>query len=216
MKHLFTLLLCMVATCSLPAQEMKQLFIELPDSIAPLLTKVNREDCVDFLDSNMKAEVKNRFGKPSELKQLTADYLLLQTTEQSSLQLKLLPLNDSVKVICAIFTACAPACDSEVRFYTTDWKRLNRANFLSLPVQEQFFLAADSAKAEFVELQKQLDMNLYQVAAVADKHELLVHYATIEYLSKEERSKIEPYLQPEPLRYVWSEGRFTLWSESSL
>ena len=37
----------------------------------PLLTKVNREDCVDFLASNMKAEVKNRFGKVSELKRLT-------------------------------------------------------------------------------------------------------------------------------------------------
>lgn len=33
-------------------------FIAMPDSVAPLLTKVNREDCVDFLASNMKAEVK--------------------------------------------------------------------------------------------------------------------------------------------------------------
>ena len=29
-------------------------FIAMPDSVAPLLTKVNREDCVDFLASNMK------------------------------------------------------------------------------------------------------------------------------------------------------------------
>ena len=53
---------------SLYAQDMKTLFIAMPDSVAPLLTKVNREDCVDFLASNMKAEVKNRFGKVSELK----------------------------------------------------------------------------------------------------------------------------------------------------
>ena len=52
---------------SLYAQDMKTLFIAMPDSVAPLLTKVNREDCVDFLASNMKAEVKNRFGKVSEL-----------------------------------------------------------------------------------------------------------------------------------------------------
>ncbi len=57
---------------SLYAQDMKTLFIAMPDSVAPLLTKVNREDCVDFLASNMKAEVKNRFGKVSELKRLTA------------------------------------------------------------------------------------------------------------------------------------------------
>ena len=40
------------------AQDMKALFVSMPDSIAPLLTKVNREDCIDFLASNMKAEVK--------------------------------------------------------------------------------------------------------------------------------------------------------------
>ena len=38
---------------SLYAQDMKTLFIAMPDSVAPLLTKVNREDCVDFLASNM-------------------------------------------------------------------------------------------------------------------------------------------------------------------
>ena len=60
-KTLFIIgmLLCVF---SLHAQDMKTLFIAMPDSIAPLLTKVNREDCVDFLASNMKAEVKNRFG----------------------------------------------------------------------------------------------------------------------------------------------------------
>lgn len=106
---------------SLYAQDMKTLFIAMPDSVAPLLTKVNREDCVDFLASNMKAEVKNRFGKVSELKRLTDDYLFLQTTGSSSMEMKLLPLNDSVKVICVVNTVCGPACDSEVRFYNTDW-----------------------------------------------------------------------------------------------
>lgn len=79
-KTLFIIgmLLCVF---SLHAQDMKTLLSLWPDSIAPLLTKVNREDCVDFLASNMKAEVKNRFGKVSELKKLTDDYLFLQTTE---------------------------------------------------------------------------------------------------------------------------------------
>lgn len=37
---------------------MKSLFVALPDSLSPLLTKVNRADFGDFLASNMKAEVK--------------------------------------------------------------------------------------------------------------------------------------------------------------
>ena len=39
---------------SLQAQEAKTLFINVPDSLCPLLTKVNREDCIDFLSSKMK------------------------------------------------------------------------------------------------------------------------------------------------------------------
>ena len=48
---------------SLQAQEAKTLFVNMPDSLSPLLTKVNRADCVDFLESKMKAQVENRFGK---------------------------------------------------------------------------------------------------------------------------------------------------------
>ena len=116
------MLLCILSVTSAFAQDMKSVFVSMPDSIAPLLTKVNKEDCVDFLAYNMKAEVKNRFGGATELKVLTDDYLFLQTTANSSMEMKLLPVNDSTKVVCMIKTVCSSACDSEVHFYSSDWK----------------------------------------------------------------------------------------------
>ena len=104
---------------SMAAQDMKSVFVSMPDSITPLLTKVNKEDCVDFLDSNMKAEVSTRFGGTAEMKVLTDDYVLMQTTPASSLEMKLLPVNDSTKVICMVKTVCATACDSEILNGTT-------------------------------------------------------------------------------------------------
>lgn len=82
MKKLISILIGIASVVGVQAQDMKALFVSMPDSIAPLLTKVNREDCIDFLASNMKAEVKNRFGQPTELKKLTDDYLYLQTTSK--------------------------------------------------------------------------------------------------------------------------------------
>lgn len=116
----------MVCLCTVTAsaQDMKSVFVNMPDSIAPLLTKINREDCVDFLASDMKAQVKNRFDKQSELKSLTDDYLLMQVTDVSTWEMKLLPINDSIKVICVIKTLCASVCDSEIHFYTTGWQEL--------------------------------------------------------------------------------------------
>ncbi|MGL5979327.1 MAG: DUF3256 family protein [Phocaeicola sp.] len=212
MKYTFFTLLFIASFCSLQAQDMKQLFINLPDSVAPLLTKINREDCVDFLDSQMKAEVKNRFGSPSELKQLTADYLLMQTTEYSTLQLKLFPLNDSVNIIGAIYTACAPVCDSQLRFYSTDWHLLKTADYISLPTDDDFLLP-NNGRDDYLSMRNQLDMNLQKIEVTPDSKQLFFTYTIPEYLSEKAYKECTPYLRPMPLKYVWMNGKFELAEE---
>ena len=51
-----------ISMTSLQAQEAKAVFVNMPDSLSPLLTKVNREDCIDFLESKMRTSIRNRFG----------------------------------------------------------------------------------------------------------------------------------------------------------
>ena len=108
MKKIILLCFLMASVISLNAQDAKSVFINMPDSLSPLLTKVNREDFEDFLESNMKAQVKNKMDKMSEMKTLTKDYVYLQTTPQSSFQMKLLQLNDTTKIICVVNTVCGP------------------------------------------------------------------------------------------------------------
>lgn len=194
---------------SVPAQDMKTLFVAMPDSVIPLLTKVNREDCVDFLASNMKAEVKNRFGKPSELKKLTEDYLLLQTTERSSMEMKLLPVNDSVKVVCVVNTVCGPACDSSVRFYDTRWQELKQRDFIQLPSAEAFYLPADTLTTEeYAVVRGKADMELIKAGLSEENTEITFIYTTPDYLAKEEREKLLAYVKKEPVTYVWREGKY--------
>ena len=145
------LLIVLTIFCAMPmvAQNMRSVFIAMPDSITPLLTKVNKEDCVDFLDSQMKAAVKNRFDGTAEMKVLTEDYTLVQTSEIGTLEMKLLPVNDSTKVVCIVKTVCASACDSDVRFYASDWsKELDAASFLQRPSADFFFLPNDTLSEE--------------------------------------------------------------------
>lgn len=207
-KTLFIIGMLMCAV-SLHAQDMKTLFVAMPDSVIPLLTKVNREDFVDFLASNMKAEVKNRFGKPSELKKLSDDYLLLQTTERSAMEMKLLPVNDSVKVICVVNTVCAPVCDSEIRFYNTQWQELAQRDFIQLPSADAFYLSVDTLTDEaFAAMREKADMELVKAALAEDKPVITFVYSTPDYLAKEEREKLAPYLKKEPMVYEWKEGKF--------
>ena len=122
MRTVVLIVLSFLGTLTGWAQDMKSVFLAMPDSMTPLLTKVNKEDCIDFLASGMRAEVRNRFDQPAEMKELTEDYVLMQTSAVGTLEMKLLPVNDSTKVVCMVKTVCASACDSEIRFYTSDWR----------------------------------------------------------------------------------------------
>ena len=208
MRKLFLILLSFCAL-SATAQDMKSVFIAMPDSIAPLLTQVNKEDCVDFLDSNMKAEVTTRFGGTAEMKVLTEDYVFLQTTPSSTLEMKLLPVNDSTKVVCMVKSVCASACDSEIHFYTSDWKgKMAVGDFLQKPEQEAFYLPNDSVTEESVLIRKKADMHLMKASLSIEDASLTFIYTTPDYLNKEDKKQMLRYLNPNPVVFQWKDGKF--------
>ena len=209
MKKLIYLFLVWGCTLSVAAQDMKKVFIAMPDSLTPLLTKVNKEDCIDFLASNMKAEIKNRFDKSSEMKVLTEDYLQMQMTENSTLEMKLLPVNDSVKIVCMVKTVCSSACDSEIRFYDISWtKEFPKSDYLQLPAPQTFYLPTDTVSSEVELIKSKADMHVMKAVLSKDDSSLSFIYTTPEYLNQEDREKLSPYLRKEAVVYRWKDGKF--------
>ena len=209
MQRILLIVLTFFCALSATAQNMKSVFVSMPDSIAPLLTQTNKEDCIDFLDSNMKAVVKNRFGNEAEMKALTENYVLMQTSPVGTLEMKLLPVNDSTNVVCMVKTVCASACDSEVHFYTSDWsKKLDAKNFLQTPEADAFFLPNDTLTDEDALIRKKADMHLMKVSLSKDDASLTYIYSTPDYLNKEDREKLLPHLRKEPIVLRWQDGKF--------
>lgn len=209
MKKLIYLFLVWGCTLSVAAQDMKKVFIAMPDSLTPLLTKVNKEDCIDFLASNMKAEIKNRFDKSSEMKVLTEDYLQMQMTENSTLEMKLFPVNDSVKIVCMVKTVCSSACDSEIRFYDISWKKeFPKSDYLQLPAPQTFYLPTDTVSSEVELIKRKADMHVMKAVLSKDDSSLSFIYTTPEYLNQEDREKLSPYLRKEAVVYRWKDGKF--------
>ena len=64
MKRYLIAALCALAVGQVSAQDLKMrdVFKQIPDSLVPYLSQNNRLDFIDFLDSNMKAEVRNKLG----------------------------------------------------------------------------------------------------------------------------------------------------------
>lgn len=211
-KKLFFLFFGTACMAILPAQaqQAKECFVNMPDSLSPLLTAVNRADFIDFLESNMKAEVTNRLEGKSQMTRLTSDYISVQMTPQSTWQMKLLSVNDTTRVVCTVSTVYAPAADSHIRFYTPDWKELPAASYLSsLPVMDDFILPApDSVDVyEYEALRRQADLFLMQADLSPDSETLSFRFTTPDYMEKEAAKKLKPFLAP-PLTYRWEEGRF--------
>lgn len=191
------------------AQDMRTVFVNMPDSLSPLFTKVDREDFADFLESNMKAEVKNRFEGTSEMKKLTKDYLLLQMSLVSTLQMKLLPVDGSSLIICMIKTTNAPVSDSYIKFYTADWQPLNTADYITLPETDLFFVANDTINQEEQRLARQrIDMDLVKADLSPDDNMLRFTYTTIDHLDDGSADALRPFLKAAPLVYEWSGSRF--------
>ena len=103
---------------------MRDVFAAMPDSILPMVTKNNRLDCIDFIENNMEARVRNKVDEYVTLEALTPDYArCVVTTVQVGEE------NTSRRLE-----------DSTIRFYHTDWTPLNSTVF-SAPSLETYFTA---------------------------------------------------------------------------
>lgn len=184
---------------SVSAQNMREIFIGMPDSIIPLMSRTNREDCADFIDAGMKACVTNRLDGKSEMLQLTSDYLKIKMSECSFLQMKLLPMTSGDTVVCVINTLCAEACDSRIRFFTKDWADVSGiSSFFKKPMIEDFFSDKDS-----LERKMQIsDMYLVEFVLSPLNDELLAKYTMPAYMTKEDSIFIAKSLCD--IKYIWN------------
>lgn len=209
MKRLIVLLFFFTTFCLVRAQEAKTCFINMPDSMNVLFTSVNRADFVDFLESNMKAEVSNRLGGKSEMTRLTADYIRIKTTPQSEWQMKLLSVNDSTKIICTVSTVSAPVADSHIRFYTSDWQELPLADRLpALPVKADFLPSLpDTVSYGVRDAYRQADLFFLKADLSEQDATLTFTFTTPDLMEKEAAEKLKPFVR-RPVIYVWKEGQF--------
>ena len=149
---LFVLCAVMEVCASLPAWAdgvlMRDVFAAMPDSIEPMVTLNNRLDCIDFIENDMEARVRNMADEYVKLECLTPDYARFRTSGSAVMELKLMTavadtLADADTVLCMVRTVEAGIdstriADSRVAFFTPQWQRLSAERFFSRPGVEEF------------------------------------------------------------------------------
>lgn len=201
MRKLFviTILFLCAAVNDIAAQSMRQIFVNVPDSVFPLLTRTNREDCIDFLDAKMRARVINRLDGKSELLSITDNFLELRSSDSSTVQMRLLPYAGDT-IIAVVRSVCAEACDSRIAFYKKSWEPAP-VSFARPPIAE-FFHSPDSAALYM----PKCDIYLVKLTLSPDEEVLVAEYTMPQYMNKEDAAAIAPCLRA--LRFRWQGGAF--------
>ncbi len=170
MKQLTLLLLLTLTSLSVCAQQplMRDVFAAMPDSVLPMVSKNNRLDCIDFIENQMEARVRNVLGEYVTLEALTKDYLRFRTSSAALLEMKLLPTSDSTAVLCLVHTAqlggegsSLRLEDSIIRFLNPDWTELSKQETIdfNVPDVEAFVKTAapDSLREAFEQAKRSLE-----------------------------------------------------------
>ena len=134
MKKWLTGCLLILITSVSSAQEptLRDVFRQIPDSLMPLLSVNNRLDFIDFMDSNMKASVRNRFDGISEMTALTDDSLSIRMSSALRVDMLLLRLDAPVDTILDVvvfaetFLTDSIYGETVVKFYTPDWQQITK------------------------------------------------------------------------------------------
>lgn len=206
LKRIIFVALAWFACTSGQAQlSVRDIFAAAPDSIFPLMTQNNRLDCIDFKENNMQARVKNRLDQYTEMTDLTQNYLRIQMTEHSTVQMRLLSASDSI--FCLISTYLGPTPDSRITFYRSDWTQI-QIDAPQPKVEDFWNPVPDSLKqaARFTQMSLR-DLTLISIDANPDEEARLTYTLQTNELAGEEKKIAEEYTHP--LIYRWNGKDFS-------
>ena len=187
------------------AADLRTLFISMPDSIVPTLTKSDRMDFLDYMDSGMKARVRNKLGGESVMTQFEENKLSIQTSQSGRMDMVLLKKGKNETLICIVRTVNAKYEDSRLSFYTEDWKPVPTEQLIELPKLDDY-LTKEALKNDSLDYFKKMSMLRLQSITPLDGV-LEFRYTSLDDLGQD-AERYRDWIKPTPIRYTWNGKTF--------
>ena len=171
---------------------MREVWIDMPDSITMYLTKSMRTELADYVDMKVSAATKNAIGDTVRIDTLTSDYIAITLSESSKLEMKLLP-RDGSNIICMVRTYYGTAAESIISFWQLDWQQLPD---ISMPALENIELIKKPDSLSVTEFNKIKDMispKMIEMRLSPDDNSLLLSYSLPD-VNKEDSELIKSIL----------------------
>lgn len=136
---------------------MREVWIDMPDSVVAYLNKNNRSEMVEFYQMKVKASSKNLLEGESAIDTLTEDYIRVVLNEKTTMQLKCLQKGASY-IICVVKTFVAPEPESEISFFNASWQPLGGSFGLPSSGDADALLKDFSTRPDTISLDRQEEL----------------------------------------------------------
>lgn len=199
-------MLLLACFCRVDAADMRDLFREMPDSILPLLTRVNRLDMLDFLDEGMKSVVMNRLDGRSELVSADRNSLSMHYTENSDIDFHLYYYRDSIPLICMVRTVNSGLSDSRVYFFDSAWRMVETDALLTVPVIDDF-IVRNMERDSIARFKDVSQVRSIQAECHSVQNAIQFRYTGLGFLGQDS-ARFSHFISDAPLVYEWNGRRF--------
>lgn len=203
---LIIILIACVFSFRVNALTAEQAFISAPESVFPLLNKSTRLDMVDYFNSGSTTPSKNKLSGNSRVTSIKINDLQFEMSTSSAYQIAILDLKDGTEIIALIETIKAPAIDSNISFYTTEWDKIGDKYFAEPQLKDWLTL---TGKKNIKEVESLVPFMLVGYVYDAMKGEMILNNDIKSMLSEDVYESVASYFKAQ-LKYCWTGKQFKL------
>lgn len=192
MKKIFLILLVMFSLLPLNAQNMRQIWLEMPDSIVPYLNRSLRTELADYVTMGMKSEVMNALRDTTRIEKLTDDYILVQLSNATKLEIKSL----DASTIAMIQTWCGPLAESKLSLFSNNWE----VKPLNIDVSPMFVKPDTMSQQRYSELLDMANVTMNEMQLSVKDNSLTIKYS-VPLLSSTDKKEMQAILRQRKLNW---------------
>ena len=198
MKKILIIICFLTCWLGVSAQSLREVWIEMPDSILPYLSKSQRTELADYVEMKAEPAVLSTFGDSVRIERMTNNYLLLKANEATRLEIKLLDNN----TLALVQTWMAPAAESRLRLFNLQWQPKE-----AVVEYKANIVKPDSMSDEdFSDLKTLVSPRLKEYRLSADNNSLSVSW-NYPLLSKKDVKRVTEILKSQVLNWTGKDFR---------
>ncbi|PJI26938.1 DUF3256 family protein [Prevotella intermedia] len=192
MKKIFLILLVTFSLLPLNAQNMRQIWLEMPDSIVPYLNRSLRTELADYVTMGMKLEVMNALRDTTRIEKLTDDYILVQLSNATKLEIKSL----DASTIAMVQTWCGPLAESKLSLFSNNWE----VKPLNIDVSPMFVKPDTMSQQRYSELLDMANVTMNEMQLSVKDNSLTIKYS-VPLLSSTDKKEMQVILRQRKLNW---------------